>query len=542
VAAGRARAVIALVLVLAAGVAVRLRSGAPDAAPAYDLVFREARVVDGTGGPSYVASVAVQDGRIAAVGPLDAQGARRVVEAAGLVVAPGFVDVHTHAEEGIRLRPGADNLLLDGVTSIVTGNCGSSELDLGEFFRELRASGTSVNVASLVGHNRLRREVMGTDSRDPTPEEMARMEALVESAMRDGALGLSSGLVYVPGTYAETPELIALARAAGRHGGVYASHIRDEGDRVAPAVEEALRVGREAGVRVQISHFKVTSKRHWGESARTLALVEQARDQGLDVAVDQYPYTASSTNLGVLLPSWALSGPPGELSRRLRRPAVRRRIAAEMRRTIQGRNGHEGLDYAVVARCSWDDSLEGLSVSEVNRAWGRREGLDREIQTVLDMAGRGGAQMVYHSMDEGDLVRIAGFPHTMFASDAGILEPGRGRPHPRAYGTHARVLGRYVRDKGVLTLEEAVRRMTSLPAGQFGLGARGRLVPGFRADLVVFDAAKVVDRATFESPHAHPEGIRYVVVGGEVVAEDGRHTGARPGVVLRGPGFNPAAR
>ena len=537
-----ARLGLALVVILALGFGARLRGRAADKAPVYDLVFREARVVDGTGGPSYVASVAVEGGRIATVGAVDAAEARRLVDAAGLVVAPGFVDVHTHAEEGLRLRPGAENLLLDGVTTIVTGNCGTSELDLGAFFRELRASGTSVNVASLVGHNRLREQVMGTVARDPTPEELARMVSLVEAAMGDGALGLSTGLVYVPGTYAQTPELVALARAAGRHGGLYASHVRDEGALVVEAVEEALQVGRDTGVRVEISHLKVTSKRRFGESARTLDLIAQAREQGLDVAVDQYPYTASSTSLGVLLPSWALAGPPGELSRRLRRPSVRRRIAAEMQRTIQDRDGRNRLEYAVVARCSWDESLEGLSVSEIHSTWGRRGGLEREIQTVLDMMAKGGAQMVYHSMDEGDLERIAQSPFTMFASDAGVLEPDRGRPHPRAYGTHARVLRRYVRERRLVTLEEAVRRMTSLPAGHFGLDGRGRLAPGLSADLVVFDPAEVVDRATFERPHAHPDGIRFVVVNGEVAAEDGRPTGARPGTILLGPGVNRAAR
>jgi N-acyl-D-amino-acid deacylase len=517
-------------LALAATAALLLgASGAPE----YDLVLRGGRVLDGSGNPWYAADIGIRAGKVAAVGRLAEATAARTLDAAGLVVAPGFIDVHAHVETGLRERRTADNFLLDGVTTLVTGNCGGSEVDLPRFFDELRAGGLSLNLASLIGHNSVRRAAMGTEERDPTADELARMEALVDQAMRAGAVGLSTGLIYVPGTYAKTPEVVALARVAARHGGVYASHIRSEGDQVFAAIDEAVEVGRQAGLPVQISHFKVSNKNLWGQSVRTIAQVDRARAAGLDVTVDQYPYAASSTGLSTLLPSWALAGGGDALRARLADRATRDRVAREMKDHIRRRNGRKRLDYAVVASCSWDRTRDGLSLSAINERLGRPRRLEHEIETVLEMMEKGGAQMVYHAMDEQDVERILRVPYAMVASDAGVVEPGMGRPHPRAYGTNARVLGRYVRERGALRLEEAVRKMTSLPAQRFGLVDRGLVRPGLWADLVVFDPAAVADRATFEAPHAPPAGFRFVLVNGEVVVEDGRHLGTRPGQVLR---------
>jgi N-acyl-D-amino-acid deacylase len=508
----------------------------------YDLLIRNGRVIDGAGNPWYAADVAVKGGRIAAVGRLEGATAAQVIDAGGLVVAPGFIDVHTHVEGGIRRRPTADNFLFDGVTSVVTGNCGGSETDLPAFFSELRQAGVSLNVGTLIGHNSVRRAVMGTEQRDPTPEEQAKMEALVEKAMRDGAVGFSTGLIYVPGTYSKTPEVVGLARAAARHGAIYTSHMRSEGEGVFQAIDEALQIGREAGMPVEISHFKVANKKLWGGSDRTIARVEQARAQGLDVTVDQYPYTASSTNLGVMLPSWALADGEAKVRQRLGDPATRKRIASEMKETIRRRNGRKHLDYAVVASSgSSDTSIEGKSITAITRERGRKPKLEQEIETVLDLMEKGGAQMVYHSMDDRDVERILRFPYTMVASDAGVIEPGRGVPHPRGYGSNARVLGRYVRERHAVSLEEAIRKMTSLPAQRFRLSERGLVRPGMWADLVVFDPARVADVATYEKPHAPSTGFRFVLVNGTVVVEDGRHTGARPGAVLMGPGAAAAA-
>jgi len=532
-------------LFLAALLIVLLAATVP-AQSTYDVVVANGRVIDGSGNPWYVADVGIRDGRIAAIGRLCPSGpqscpAKRTLDAAGLVIAPGFIDVHTHVEDSIRRIPTGDNFLFDGVTSVITGNCGGSETDFAKYFAELRSGGISLNLGTLIGHNSVRRAVMQSEQRDPTPDEQARMEAIVEQAMRDGAVGFSTGLIYIPGTYSKTPEVVGLARAAAKYNGVYASHIRNEGDDehggVFAAIAEAIEIGRQAQMPVEISHFKVSNKKLWGQSTRTIGLVEKARAEGLDVTVDQYPYTASSTNLGVLLPSWAHAGGTEERGKRLKDPSTRAKIAAEMRSFIRNRNGRKRLDYAYVASCRWDNSLEGKNISQINKQWGRKGKLEAEIQTVLDMIEKGGAQMVYHSMDEGDVLRIMQFPYSMVASDAGVIEFDRGVPHPRGYGTNARVLGRYVRDRNALRLEEAIRKMTSLPAQRFRLSDRGLIRPGMWADVVVFDPAKVADRATFEKPHAYAEGFRFVLINGEVVIADGKHTGARPGSVLLGPGF-----
>ncbi|HET7746658.1 MAG TPA: D-aminoacylase, partial [Vicinamibacteria bacterium] len=506
-----------------------------DPRPAYDLLLRGGRVIDGSGNPWYAADVGVRDGRVAAVGPLDPARAARVIDVSGLVVAPGFVDVHAHVEGSVRARGTADNFVADGVTALVTGNCGGSDTDLPALFTELEQKGISLNLATLIGHNSVRRAVMGAEERDPTAEDLARMEAIVDRAMKDGAVGLSTGLIYVPGTYAKTDEIVALARVAARHGGLYASHIRNEGDRVFEAIDEAIGIGRAASLPVEISHFKISNKRLWGRSEETLARVDRARREGIDVTVDQYPYTASSTNLGTLLPSWALAGGTEEMKKRLADPPTRRKVVEAMKRRAR-ESKRKKYDYAVVARCEWDPSREGKSINQLSRERGRKGKLADDIETVLDMMAKGGAGMVYHSMHEEDVERILRHPYSMVASDAGIPEPGVGAPHPRGYGTNARVLGRYVRDRRAVRLEEAIRKMTSLPAQRFGLLDRGLVRPGMWADLVAFDPATVRDTATFEKPHAYAEGFRYVIVNGAVVIDGGRHTGARPGKVLKGPG------
>ncbi|MDP2883687.1 MAG: D-aminoacylase [Ignavibacteria bacterium] len=509
----------------------------------FDVIIKNGRIIDGSGNPWYEADVGILDGRIVAIGRLDTGQSRLVLDARGMIVAPGFIDGHTHSEGGIRRIPTADNFLFDGVTSIVTGNCGGSVTAVDSFFTELRGNGISINLATLIGHNSVRREVMGTAQRDPSPEEMAAMEAHVEKAMRQGAIGLSTGLIYIPGTYSKTAEVVALAKAAAKHNGIYASHIRNEGNDeqggVFAAITEAIDVGRAAGMPVEISHFKVSSKRLWGQSKRTIALVEKARAEGLDVTVDQYPYTASSTSLSVLIPSWALADGDSAVKARLNDPKLRKKILDQMRHTIVDRNGRYRLDYAYVARCEWDSTLNGKNISQINRLWKRKRTLRNEIQTVLDMVEKGGAGMVYHTMSEDDVQRIMRYPYSMVASDAGVIRFGSGVPHPRGYGSNARVLAEYVRNKKVLRMEEAIRKMTSFPAQRYGLVDRGLIRPGMWADIVVFDEKTVADKATFRKPHAYSEGFAYVLVNGETVIDHGVHTGARPGKVLLGPGVTP---
>jgi N-acyl-D-amino-acid deacylase len=376
---------------------------------------------------------------------------------------------------------------------------------------------------------------MGDARRLPNEDELVRMTELVEQAMQQGAVGLSTGLIYVPGTYANTEEVVALAKAAAKYHGLYASHIRDEGDGVLQAIDEAIHVGRQAGLPVQISHFKVTYRPNWGRSAETLSRVEQARKQGIDVTIDQYPYIASSTTLGTTLPDWAFAGGRDSLLWRLQDRTTRQRIVKEMTEMLQ-RKQLKNYSYAVVARFVPDSTLNGKSITEINRLKGRRPGPRHEAETILDLiAATERVQMVYFSMNEDDLRRIAQYPFNMFASDAGINKYGVGMPHPRAYGTNARVLGTYVRDLKLLRLEEAIRRMTSLPAQRFGFTDRGLLREGMAADIVIFDEQKVGDQATFNNPHAYSTGIAYVLVNGVITAANGKHTGARNGVMLKHP-------
>ena len=508
------------------------RAGADAAqSPAYDLVITNARVVDGTGNPWFRADVAVRDGRIARVGRVAAAEGRRHVDARGQVLAPGFVDVHAHVEN-IYSHPAAENFVRMGVTTLVTGNCGSSAVEVGKFLGRVRETPLAVNLATLVAHGSVRREAMGTEQRAPTPDEQRRMEELVEQAMRDGAVGLSTGLIYVPGTYAQTDEIVALARVAARHGGLYATHMRNEGTEVHAAIRESIRIGEQAGLPVEISHFKISSKRLWNQSDATLGLVREARARGLQVTVDQYAYTASSTSLDSRLPSWLLAGGREEGKKRLADPATRERVVRETRESLK-KSGFKDFSYARVANYQTDPSFNGKSIAEITKQVRGKSDVKSQIEQIVDMYAAGGAAMVYHGMDERDVQRIMREPFTMIASDSGVRAFGEGVPHPRGYGNNARVLGQYVRGLRLLTLEDAVRKMTSLPAQTFGLRDRGLVREGFAADLVLFDESEVSDLATFERPHQYPAGFRLVLVNGRVVFEDGRMTEERPGAALR---------
>jgi N-acyl-D-amino-acid deacylase len=497
----------------------------------YDVLIRNARVIDGTGNPWFRADVGIKDGKIAAIGRLDGPAAK-TIDAGGRVLAPGFIDVHTHVEDGIEKVPRADNFLLDGVTSVITGNCGGSNLNLAEWFAKLDTLGIGINVGSLIGHNTVRAEVMGTANRAATPEEIQRMQALIEKAMEEGAVGFSTGLIYIPGTYASTEEVVALAKAAGKHGGTYASHMRDEGEHVLEAITEAVTVGREAGMPVELSHFKIDNRRLWGMSDMSLALVERFRRGGVDVVVDQYPYDHSSTNLGITLPSWALADGREKIRERLEDKPTREKIASEMEQTLRGL-GQDDYSYVTLASFAPNKEYEGKTIAEINGLKGRPANTRAQIDTIFDIVLDGGAQAVYHSMGDKDLERILRYPNTAIASDGGVREFGSGVPHPRSYGTNARVLAEYTVQRGVLTLEDAIRRMTSLPARTFHLSDRGAIREGAAADLVLFDPARVQDKATYERPHQYSEGFDYVIVNGKIAVENGKITDQRGGVVLR---------
>jgi N-acyl-D-amino-acid deacylase len=361
---------------------------------------------------------------------------------------------------------------------------------------------------------------------------MQRMEGIVDQAMKDGAVGLSTGLIYIPGTYAETNEIVRLAKVAARYNGVYASHMRDEGDSVTQAIDEALLIGREAHMPVEISHFKLSGQQNWGRSKETVAMIVKAREEGIDVTIDQYPYTASSTSLSTLLPDEILSDGADSIKARLQRPEVREYVYQYIKKKLKKRK-LKHLSYAYVAYFKADTTYNGKNIEEINLLKGRKHKINQEAETVMDMMMEGGAGMVFHGMSDEDVKRIMQYPFNMFACDASIRIFNQGAPHPRGYGTNARVLSKYVRDEKVISLEEAVRRMTSLPAQKFGLKDRGLLKEGMAADILVFDEKQVKDLSTYEKPHAYSVGFTYVIVNGQLVVENGQHLGTRSGMTLR---------
>jgi N-acyl-D-amino-acid deacylase len=349
--------------------------------------------------------------------------------------------------------------------------------------------------------------------------------------MKDGAVGLSTGLIYIPGTYSSTDEIVRLAKVAARYNGVYATHMRDEADSVVQAIEEAISIGREANIPVEISHFKISGQHNWGKSNQTLPMVINARKEGLDVTIDQYPYTASSTGLSTLIPDELLADGQDSINARLQRPEIRKYAIDYMLKKLKKRK-LKHFDYTVVAYYKADTTLNGKSIEEINTLKGRRHKSKEEAVTILEMMQNGGASMVFHGMSEDDVKYIMKYPFNMFASDASIRVWQLGSPHPRGYGTNARILGKYVREENVLSLEEAIRRMTSLPAQKFGLRNRGLLREGYAADIVIFSEKEVTDRSTFEKPHQYSTGFKYVLVNGSITVENGMHTGQRTGAVL----------
>lgn len=526
-------AVAAVLLVL---VALRPATAAAQGRE-WSVLIRGGTVVDGTGAAGYTADVAIRGDRIVAVSrtPLDPAKADRVVEARGLVVAPGFIDLHAHIESLLSM-PDAKSAVTQGVTLTLGGPDGGGPNPLGPYLARADSAPLGLNVAYLIGHNSIRQAVMGTEDRAPTPDELARMVAMVRRGMGDGAFGISTGLRYVPGFYAKTDEVVTLSRAAADSGGFYTSHLREEGLGLLEGVAEAITIARDAHIPVVLTHHKAVGPMMWGKSVVTLAMVDSARAAGLDVMIDQYPYTASQTSLAVLVPNWAQAGGRAALKRRSEDPVLRDSIErgiVELLRTDRGGGDTRRVQFASVG---WDRSLEGRTLYDLAERRGVGHSLEAAAKLVLEGELAGGASMVYHIIDEGDVRRIMAHPQTMIASDGALTRPGQGVPHPRSYGTFPRVLGTYVREQHVLTLEQAVHKMTGLPAARMGLtGQRGCLAAGCFADVTVFDAATVGSPATFVAPHQYATGIPYVLVNGRLVIDRSEMTTARPGRALRRP-------
>lgn len=524
---------------LVAGLAAR--------AETWDVVIRNGTIVDGSGRPGFVGNVALKNGRVAQVGAAPGD-AKQQIDATGLVVAPGFIDVHTHAE-GILESPDAENFIRMGVTTVIVGNCGASEHSLGGYFHLLESTNIAINVASLIGHNAVRGDVMGMNSaRPPTADEMARMQGMVEQAMRDGALGFSTGLIYSPGKFSQTDEIVELAKVAARYQGIYATHVRDEQEGLLASLEEAFKVGRRAQIPVELSHLKLSGNlispqkaetvsnlekaRGEGLVKKVIAALESAQKEGLKVTQDLYPYSAATAFINRLLPPEAVEGGEEQLPKRLADPALRAKYSAWMKQQL-AESGHANYAHAVIVTARRYKRLQGLTVVQATQERRHTVDLNAQIDLILEIAGNGGASIILYDFNEEDLLPLMLLPGTMFISDSGTFLIGNEIEHPRGYGSAARVLRKYVREGRQLPMEAAVRQMTGLPAATFHLKDRGELKPGAWADIVVFDPAAVRDQADFASPHLCATGFRHIFVNGREAVRDDRLTGARAGRVVR---------
>ena len=503
---------------------------------AYDVVLRNARVVDGSGSPWYRADIAVIGEVIARIAPSISEPAKRVIDVKGAVVAPGFVDIHTHAIRGIFQVPTADNYIRQGVTTLLEGPDGGSPVPIKPFLDKLEATPKSINIGTFIGQGSVRQRVVGLANREATADEIDKMRALVRQGMTDGAFGLSTGLFYVPGRFTPLAEIVELQKVAAPLGGVHTSHMRDEARGVADSVRETIAIGEQGGLPTHVSHHKMIGKANWGRSTETLGLIDAARARGVDVTVDLYPYTASATSIqGALMPAWALEGGSAEMRKRLKDAALRAKIKSEIAHLIRTERGGGDPRNVVTSACPFDAALAGKNLAEIANSRGLDATPENAAEVVMWLEEQGGCRGVFHAASEEDVIHVMRHPAAMIASDGEVTVFGRAVPHPRSYGTFARVLGVYVREKKVITLEEAVRKMSAMPAMRVGLTDRGVLRPGMKADIVVFDAAAVRDLATFEKPHQYAEGFVLVLVNGQVVFENGEMTAARPGRVLYGP-------
>jgi N-acyl-D-amino-acid deacylase len=506
----------------------------------YDLVIRNARVIDGSGNPWYRADIAVKGDTIALIAPSITAPSKQVIDAGGLVVTPGFIDVHTHAVRGIFQRPTADNYVRQGVTTVFEGLDGFTPMthaSVKPFLDKLEATPRSLNVGSFIGQGSVREAVIGLENRKATPEEIGKMKELVRQGMKDGAWGLSTGLFYVPGNYTPLEEVVELEKVVAPYRGVHMSHMRTEASGVVDSVKETIAIGELSGVPTHVSHHKMIGKPNWGKSVETLKLIDEARQRGIDVTLDQYPYEASATSIqAALVPQWAQEGGIKAAGERMRDPAQHDKIRKEIAERVAGERGGGDPRNIFISECTWDKSLNGKNLAEITKARGNEPTGENAAETVMWIVEQGGCRGVFHAIGEEDIERVMKYPWTMVASDGEVAIPGKGVIHPRSYGTFARVLGVYVRERHIITLEDAIRKMTSLPAQRVGILDRGVLRPGLRADIVIFDPDKVHDTATYDDPHQYAVGYKGVIVNGQVVYENGEMTSARPGRVLYGPG------
>jgi len=501
----------------------------------YDILFRGGRIVDGLGNPAFSGNVAVKGDRIVAITsePLNPDDAAEVVDISGRVIAPGFIDNHAHVQTEIHAHPLAENFTRQGITTLIASlHSGDQPWPLDAYASSLEIA---PNIGFFAGHNWTRKQVLGLENRAPDSDELQAMRDLVEQSMQQGALGFSTGLLYVPGNYAETEEIVELAKVASRYGGIYVTHMRNEATGLLDSVNETIRIAREADIPAHINHHKAVGVPQWGWSEQSLALIDAAVAGGLEVTHDLYPYTASSTRSAVLFPQWVLAGGPEAFAERVNDPELRPQIEDEVREILANDRTGGDLSRIQFRILPSDPSYNGKRMSDLAADRGLPNNLETGIDLAIELQLAGGFSVIFHAMQEDDVIRILRHPTSRIETDGDPVAYGRGFPHPRSYGAFPRVLARYVRELGVLTLEEAVQKMTSMSADLYGMSDRGRLEADAFADLVIFDAETIRDNATYVEPHRYATGIDHVLVNGRFVMKNGALTGAKPGVWIRGP-------
>ena len=503
----------------------------------FDVLVQGGHIIDGSGNPWYEADVGIRGERIVSIGDLSNSTASQVIDASGLIVSPGFIDPHTHALRGILDVPNAESSLLQGITTLTEGNDGSSPYPIDEHYRAIEEKQISPNWAVFVGQGTIRRIVIGEDDRVASSTELQRMKNMVATAMEQGALGISTGLFYVPGSFTPTAEVVELSKIAAQYNGIYISHMREEGAQLRDSIAETIEIGEQANIPVQITHHKVIGVGNWGASIDSLRMVDEARARGIDVTIDQYPYTASQTGITALIPQWAQEGGEERMIARINSPETRGTVkAAIIEKILYDRGGGDPKNVSI-SRNPRDRSMEGKNLAQLAEERGMSPTPENAADVVMDIVRAGGATAVYHAIGPEDVDRIMRHPAAAIGSDGPLSVFGVGAPHPRQYGAFARVLGYYVRERGIISLEEAVRKMSSMSAQRLGIRDRGLLVEGYFADIAIFNSDEVKDMATFEDPHQYAVGMKYVMVNGELVVEKGKHTGRHPGKILHGPGY-----
>ncbi|MCH8111168.1 MAG: D-aminoacylase [Proteobacteria bacterium] len=525
----------AILLVAACQQSMPPESPAGDSGKAFDVILTGGTVVDGLGTPKFRGDVGIKGERIIAISTeaLNADDAVVSVDVSGLVISPGFIDNHAHIQTTIHEHPLAENFTRQGITTIIASlHSGDQPWPLDAYASSLEVA---PNVGFFAGHTWIRKQVLGLENRAPDHDELQAMRDLVEETMQQGALGLSTGLLYVPAYYAETEEVIELAKIASQYGGIYVTHMRNEGTGLLDSVNETIRIATEADIPAHINHHKANGVGQWGRSVQSLALIDAAREAGMDITHDLYPYTASSTSSAILFPQWTLAGGPEEFAKRIADPEQLPLIREEMKRIFMQERTGDDLRRLQIRVLPSDESYNGKTLADMAADRGLPNNLETGIDLVIELQLKGGFSAIYHAMDEQDVIRIMTHPLAMIETDGDPVSYGEGFPHPRSYGAFPRVLARYVRELGVLTLEEAIKKMTSMPADQYNQRDRGRIKEGAFADLVVFDPDTIQDEATYTDPHRYPTGIHHVMINGRFVIKSGALTGERPGMWIKGP-------